>query len=143
MKISDLARKTGLSAHTLRYYERIGLMPEAFKNGSGHREYDQKDLTWIAFLKRLKATGMPLSEMCEYASLRARGEVTNTARQLLLEAHRDKLRAHIAEMQECLTVLDDKIAGYASAEKGQNSNGKSRKSGDRPVRTRIARTSRN
>lgn len=112
MKIGELANRTGLSVDTLRYYERIGLLPRAARAASGHREYAATVLTWIEFLQRLKTTGMPLAGMLEYARLRDRGPETARARRRLLEAHRDRVRAHVAELQSCLTVLDAKIAGY-------------------------------
>ncbi|MGX7742793.1 MerR family transcriptional regulator [Rhodopseudomonas parapalustris] len=114
MKIGDLARRTGLTAHTLRYYERIGLLPRASRDSSGQRDYDASILVWIAFLGRLKTTGMPIRDMLAYARLRARGAATEDARRILLQQHRDKVQAHVAELQACLTVLDTKIAGYAA-----------------------------
>ena len=116
MKIGDLARLTGLSTHTLRYYERIGLLPYADRDRSGQRDYDASILTWIEFLGRLKTTGMPIREMLRYAALREKGGSTESDRRRLLEAHRDKVRARVADLQSCLLVLDSKIAGYAEAE---------------------------
>ena len=116
MKIGDLARRTGMSAHTLRYYERIGLLPYADRDGSGRRDYDASILTWIGFLGRLKATGMPIREMLRYADLRARGAVTGPERRRLLEQHREQVRRRIADCQDCLLVLDSKIAGYAGSD---------------------------
>jgi DNA-binding transcriptional MerR regulator len=114
MKIGDLSRRSGLSAHTLRYYERIGLIPFADRDRSGQRDYDAAILVWIAFLGRLKATGMPLSEMVRYAALRAQGSATDLERQQLLEQHRARVLRHVAAFQDCLLVLDSKIAGYAA-----------------------------
>lgn len=113
MKIGELARRSGLTAHTIRYYERIGLLPPALRDAGGQRAYDQATLTWIGFLQRLKVTGMPLREMRRYADLRAEGPGTEPARQALLEAHRDRVRRDIADRQAALQMLDTKIAGYA------------------------------
>lgn len=113
MKIGDLARRSGLSAHTLRYYERIGLLPYADRDGSGQRDYDISILSWIEFLGRLRTTGMPLREMRRYAALRMGGDTTAQERRELLEAHRERVRSHVADLQACLLVLDTKIAGYA------------------------------
>ncbi|MCA0997658.1 MerR family transcriptional regulator [Alloyangia pacifica] len=115
MKIGDLARRTGLSVDTLRYYEKIGLLPRAARDDGGRRVYDADTLTWVAFLKRLRTTGMPIRDMLRYARLRAEGPATGPDRQALLEEHRAAVRARVAELQSCLTVLDDKIAGYAGA----------------------------
>ncbi|RXT56721.1 MerR family transcriptional regulator [Bosea sp. Tri-44] len=116
MKIGDLARRTGLSAHTIRYYERIGLLPYAPRDPSRQRGYDASILTWIAFLGRLRTTGMPIRDMLRYTQLRERGPDTLDERRIILEAHRTKVRAHLAELQDCLVVLDTKIAGYAGSD---------------------------
>lgn len=112
MKIGDLAKRTGLSAHTLRYYERIGLLPRALRGQSNQREYDESILPWIAFLGRLRTTGMPIREMVRYATLRAKGVTTEAEREELLVQHREHVRARVAELNACLSVLDTKIAGY-------------------------------
>jgi DNA-binding transcriptional MerR regulator len=114
MKIGELAERSGLSAHTIRYYERIGLLPYADRNASRHRDYDPSILVWIAFLGRLKATGMPIREMLQYAALRDQGPETAAQRRAMLESHRDKVRAHVAELHDCLRVLDDKIEAYGN-----------------------------
>ncbi|MEA4837052.1 MAG: MerR family transcriptional regulator [Rhodospirillaceae bacterium] len=113
MKIGDLARRTGLTAHTIRYYERIGLLPYAWRDSSGRRHYDDSALAWIVFLGRLKTTGMPIREMLLYARLREQGPGTGPERRCLLEKQRDRVRAHLAELESCLAVLDIKIADYA------------------------------
>lgn len=113
MKIGELARRTGLSAHTIRYYERIGLLPYADRDRSHQRDYDASILVWIDFLGRLKTTGMPIREMLRYAALREQGDGTAADRRRLLEDHRVRVRAHVADLQACLLVLDAKIAGYA------------------------------
>ncbi|MGV8832041.1 MAG: MerR family transcriptional regulator [Devosia sp.] len=112
MKISELARRTGLSAHTIRYYERIGLMPVAERDGSGHRSYDERILVWLEFLGHLKTTGMPIREMLEYAQLRAAGATTEASRKSMLTAHRQTVRQRMQTLSDCLDVLDAKIAGY-------------------------------
>lgn len=116
MKIGKLAKRSGLSAHTIRYYERIGLLPYADRDQSGQRDYDASILIWIEFLDRLKMTGMPIRDMLRYAALRERGVGTETERSALLEQHRDRVRAKMDQMQACLLVLDTKIAGYAGVE---------------------------
>ncbi|MCD7107739.1 MerR family transcriptional regulator [Rhizobium sp. DKSPLA3] len=122
MKIGELARRSGLSAHTIRYYERIGLLPYADRDGSSQRDYDAGILTWIAFLRRLKATGMPIREMLLYADLRSRGPSTEPERRTLLERHRDRVGQHIADLQANLLVLDTKISGYAGSAQGTDHN---------------------
>jgi DNA-binding transcriptional MerR regulator len=137
MKIGDLARRSGLSAHTLRYYERIGLLPFALRDRGGQRDYDASSLSWIEFLGRLKTTGMPVRERLRYAALRAAGDASQSERRRLLEAHREKVRADIVELQNCLNVLDSKIAGYAPAsQRSQEDDASSKPASQRPLRAR-------
>ncbi len=85
-----MSRETDLSAHTLRYYERIGLLgPIDRGTSSGHRRYASADLAWIEFLERLRATGIPIREKLAFAELRRGGEATAAARRALLEGHLD------------------------------------------------------
>ena len=116
MKIGELARRSGLSAHTIRYYERIGLLPYADRDQSSQRGYDASILIWIEFLGRLRTTGMPIREMLRYAALRERGVSTEMERRELLEQHRERVRTHLAELQASLLALDTKIAGYSGPE---------------------------
>lgn len=112
MKIGELAKRSGLSAHTLRYYERIGLLPFTRRDQSRQRDYDASILVWLEFLGRLKTTGMPIREMLRYAALRERGHETQAERRELLEQHRERIRAQATELANCLLVLDTKIASY-------------------------------
>jgi DNA-binding transcriptional MerR regulator len=127
MRIGELAAISGLSAHTIRYYERIGLMPAASRNGSRHRTYDPQTLVWIEFLGRLKTTGMPLREMLRYAKLRELGAASEAERQALLVTHRNVVRAHVDELMDCLAVLDAKIAGYGDHPNDRQSNDPTRR----------------
>lgn len=141
MKIGELAKRTGLSAHTIRYYERIGLLPYADRDRSSQRDYDASILVWIEFLGRLKTTGMPIRDMLKYAALRERGVATEPERRELLERHRDYVRARIAELQDSLLALDTKIAGYAGSEQRMKDydilpERKRKPSGARQARTR-------
>ncbi|MFE9847257.1 MerR family transcriptional regulator [Streptomyces sp. NPDC005576] len=113
--ISEVAARTGLTAHTLRWYERIGLMPHVDRSQTGQRRFTDKDLDWLAFVGKLRLTGMPVADMVRYAELLREGEHTFDQRQELLEATRRDVRARIAELHDTLTVLDYKIDFYASA----------------------------
>lgn len=115
MKIGELAKRSGLSAHAIRYYEKIGLLPKPARDRAGLRDYDSGILVWIDFLNRLKTTGMPIRDMLRYAKLRERGDGTNAERQELLKRHRESLAARIATLTANLAVIDDKIDGYAKA----------------------------
>lgn len=117
MKIGELARRSGLTTHTIRYYERIGLLPLADRDAGGRRDYDAAMLTWIGFLDRLKTTGMPIRDMLRYAALREAGPDTAPQRRALLQAHRDRVRAHLQDLQSSLLVLDTKIDSYVETEK--------------------------
>jgi len=139
MKIGELAKRSGLSAHTIRYYERIGLLPYAVRDQSRRRDYDTSILTWIEFLGRLKSTGMPIRDMLRYAELREKGG-TEAQRREVLERHRHLIGAHVAELQACLLILDAKIAGYADVEKRMNDyDAKRPEHRFKPARTRQAR----
>ncbi|WP_417277593.1 MerR family transcriptional regulator [Celeribacter sp.] len=140
MQIGELAKRSGLSAHTIRYYERIGLLPYADRDAGGRRDYDEAILVWIAFLDRLKTTGMPIREMLQYAKLRAAGDHTGPARQRILEAHRDRVRAHVRDLQASLLVLDTKIDTYVETEKRTHSHDDTEHSFDgQQTRTRPTR----
>ena len=112
MNVSEFSRLVDLSAHTLRYYEKIGLLKNIQRNSSGHRVYTLKDVTWIEFVKRLKDTAMPLDEILEYAKLRELGPESASQRQALLEQHQQNLREHIEEQQKHLAALEQKISLY-------------------------------
>ena len=112
MTISDAARAAGVSAHTLRYYERAGLLDPIERGESGHRRYRDEDHVRIQFLTKLRATGMPIRRIREYADLVRRGEDTNERRLAMLEAHRDAVRARLAETQQNLDLIEQKIDHY-------------------------------
>jgi DNA-binding transcriptional MerR regulator len=114
MTIAQVAQRTGLSAHTLRYYERAGLMLEPPPRGdNGHRRYTERDTDWIALLTRLRASGMPIAAMRRYAELVRRGQDTYVARKELLEAHRADMIAKIEQLQSDLQIVDYKIDLYS------------------------------
>ncbi|MBN1966874.1 MAG: MerR family transcriptional regulator [Anaerolineae bacterium] len=117
--IQEVANATGLSEHTLRYYERIGLITAIRRAENGHRRYSAGDLGWIDFLKRLRATGMPIEQMKEYAALQRAGEHTLTARLNLLKAHRRAVLEQIAELEENLSVIEYKIDWYSHEQEKQ------------------------
>lgn len=119
MLIGDLAEKSGLSVDTLRYYEKIGLIPKAPRDGGGRRVYDAAMLRWIDFLDRLKATGMGIKDRLRYADLRDKGAASLTPRRQMLECHREKVAEDIARLTEMLGVLDDKIDLYRKMEAGE------------------------
>lgn len=112
MNINAFSTLVDLSPHTLRYYEKIGLLKNIHRTSSGNRTYTSKDLKWITFVKRLKETAMPLEDILKYARLREIGTNTVLQRQKLLEQHQENLKIHIAQQQAHLTALEDKINLY-------------------------------
>lgn len=101
-----------MSAHTLRWYERIGLMPHVDRSHTGQRRFTNRDLDWLAFVGKLRLTGMPVASMVRYAELVRLGEDTVDERAELLERTRRDVRSRIAELQETLALLDHKIELY-------------------------------
>jgi DNA-binding transcriptional MerR regulator len=113
LTIADAAERTGLTAHTLRYYERDGLMLGVNRAGSGHRRYTERDLGWIELITKLRATGMPIREIRRYAQLVRDGANNERERLELLAAHRERVRRSLAEVTEHLAAIDRKIDYYA------------------------------
>ncbi|MEY2227142.1 MULTISPECIES: MerR family transcriptional regulator [Streptomyces] len=111
--ISEVEARTGLTQHTLRWYERIGLMPHVDRSHSGQRRFTDKDLDWLAFVGKLRATGMSVADMVRYAELVREGEHTMDDRRELLERTRREVRSRITELTDALAVLDYKIDMYA------------------------------
>ncbi|HEY0216497.1 MAG TPA: MerR family transcriptional regulator [Cellulomonas sp.] len=113
--IAEAAAATGLTPHTLRYYERDGLLLDAVERASsGHRRYTDTDLGWLVLINRLRSTGMPIREIREFAALVRAGSGTEPQRLVMLQAHRTKVLAELAEVQEHLAALDGKIAHYSA-----------------------------
>jgi len=117
MNIQEFSHITKISAYTIRYYEKIGLLKQVSRNSSGHRCFTQKDITWVEFVKRLKDTGMSLEDIREYADLREEGEHTSTLRMKLLEVHAKKLKEKINLETTHLEKLNEKITYYKNIEK--------------------------
>lgn len=113
--ISEVVALSGLTAHTLRWYERIGLLSHVDRSHTGQRRFTNRDLDWLAFVGKLRLTGMPVADMVRYAELVREGDHTFTERQELLESTRRDVRARIAELQGTLAVLDFKIDFYGGA----------------------------
>ena len=112
MNIAEFARRCGLTPHTLRYYERIGLLGSVTRQANGHRSFGPRDVEWVEFLHRLRSTGMGISEMLRYAELRARGDATLAERQAMLVQHADQLAATLRAQQAHLKAVRQKIAIY-------------------------------
>ncbi|HEY0251962.1 MAG TPA: MerR family transcriptional regulator [Kofleriaceae bacterium] len=115
LSIREVADKTGVTAHTLRYYERIGLILPVTREPSGHRRYDADEVRWVELLKRLHGSGMPIRRMLEFARLKRRGDVAG--RRALLDEHRVDLEARVAELQATLRTVRAKLRVYDLADR--------------------------
>ena len=113
LTIQEVAKATGLTTHTLRYYERIGLIHPINREENTRRCYTPDDLGWIDFLLKLRATGMSIKDMQRYAELQRQGDETLPERVEMLKALRDKVESHIEEMNEHLKLIHYKIDYYS------------------------------
>lgn len=116
MTISEVSKKYGLTQDTLRYYERIGLIPYINRTSSGIRDYTEEACKWIEFIKCMRLAGLPIETLIEYVALDQEGDSTITARKELLVEEREKLIERIKEMQKTLERLNHKINRYEEAE---------------------------
>ena len=112
MTITEVAKLYDLSADTLRYYERIGIIPGVNRNPNGIRNYNEHDCGWVSFAKCMRNAGLPVEVLIEYVTLFQQGNATVDARKEILIEQRDKLVERIADMQETLDRLNYKIENY-------------------------------
>ena len=115
MKISEVSERYDISPDTLRYYERVGLIPTVNRSQSGIRDYNQTDVEWVAFIKCMRRAGLPIEVLTEYIELVQQGDHTNEARKQILINQRDELIRKIEEMQKTLDLLNYKIKVYENA----------------------------
>ena len=115
LTIREAAARSGITVHTLRYYERIGLVQPVARARTGHRRYGDDDLRWLELLKKLHATDMSIRKMLEYARLARRGEPTFAARRALLDAHRCDVEAKLEKLRSTHALIKKKIASYDRA----------------------------
>ncbi|GAA4901427.1 MerR family transcriptional regulator [Actinomycetospora succinea] len=114
MSIAEVAELTGLSAHTLRYYERIGLV-EVPRDAAGRRLYDREAVGRVVFITRLRDSDMPIAAIARYVELVKQGPGTEPERLALLEAHRDDILNRLRDLQGALAVVDYKITTYGGS----------------------------
>jgi len=112
MTISEISKKFDLTPDTLRYYERIGLIPNVGRSSGGIRDYNEEDCRWIEFIKCMRSAGLPVEILIEYVALFQKGDGTIEARKALLIEQRTLLAARVEEMQNTLNRLDIKIERY-------------------------------
>lgn len=121
MNVAEFSKRVGLSPHTVRYYDKIGLLDDVHRQSNGHRFFSEKDVKWVEFVQRLKNTGMPLEKILEYALLRKKGSKTLSQRKDLLAEHSVNLQHQIALQNQHLKKLYEKIELYQSAIEGKTS----------------------
>ena len=119
LSIQQVARETGLSIDTLRYYERIELIEPVRRASSGHRRYTQTDISWITLLICLRKTGMSIAQMVRFARLRRQGPATVTQRRMILEEHQQELEEQMHQLEQCMEALQRKITIYKEQETQQ------------------------
>ena len=112
MTITEVSKKYDITADTLRYYERIGLIPAVNRNASGIRDYTEEDCNWVQFMKCMRGAGLSIEVLIEYITMFQQGNSTIKARKELLIEQRSQLAEKIKEMQMTLERLDKKIDGY-------------------------------
>ncbi len=112
LTIQQAAEQTGLTAHTLRYYERADLIPTVGRAPSGHRRYSEEDLAWIEFVKCLRSTGMPIADVQRYVQLEQRADGGAAERLEIMEVHRNRLRERIEELTGFLERIEGKVDRY-------------------------------
>lgn len=127
LTIREVARQTGLSLHTLRYYERVGLIEGVGRASNSHRRYAHEDIVWLEFLKRLRATGMPIAEMKRFAALRRQGAPSLKQRRQMLVDHHAQVAAQITALQDNLEAIQSKIERLAKQENTKQENTKQEK----------------
>lgn len=115
MKIAEVSAQYGLSSDTLRYYERVGLIPTVNRNESGIRDYNEIDLRRVEFIKCMRSAGLPIEVLIDYVALVQQGDKTIAARKEMLVEQRDLLVARMNEMQKTLDILNYKIEVYENA----------------------------
>jgi DNA-binding transcriptional MerR regulator len=115
MTIAEVSKKYELSIDTLRYYERVGLIPPVRRGKSGVRDYSDKDIEWVGFVKCMRIANIPIEVLIEYVNLFKQGKDTQENRKMILKEQRDQLAERIAGLQEILEKLDFKIANYGTA----------------------------
>jgi DNA-binding transcriptional MerR regulator len=112
LSVAEMSQRSGVSAHTLRYYERAGLIQAIARTVGKQRRYSEADVEWVKFLLRLRETGMPIAQMRQYAEHRAQGTSTVPSRLALLETHQRGLREQIALLRRHERALEAKIVTY-------------------------------
>lgn len=114
MRISEVAQACGLSAHTIRFYEKSGMLPEIARGPDGHRRFAPRHVEWLTLLYWLRETGMPLRQMRRFTALAKAGDAGLSERRRILAEHAETLKAKRTMLEKCENVLAIKIASYGA-----------------------------
>lgn len=114
--IRTMAERCGMTTHTLRYYERVGLIQPVGRARNGHRRYSEADAVWLNFLHCMRATNIPIRDLQRYAALRELGEQTSLERRKILEDHQAVVAEQIQALERAHAILTHKIANYRKIE---------------------------
>lgn len=112
MTIAQVSRRCGVSADTLRYYERMGLLPAIARTPGGIRDYSEDDCSWVDYIKCMRTAGVSVETLAEYVALYRQGDETIAARKQLLLRQRDEIAARIEALTDTLHRLDRKLEDY-------------------------------
>ena len=112
MTIAEVAKRYGITPDTLRYYERIKLLPKIARTAGGIRRYGEEDCRWVEYIKCMRSAGVSVATLVEYVSLFHQGRETIQARKLLLLKQREQIVVRIQELNDVLARLDWKLDGY-------------------------------
>ncbi len=112
MTIAEVSRQYSVPVDTLRYYERIGLLPPVNRSKSGFRDYTESDCQWVSFIKCMRSAGIPVEALIDYVTLFQQGDATREARRQILVEQRELLQARVEEQQRTLDYLSRKIQSY-------------------------------
>jgi len=115
MKIAEVGERYGISLDTLRYYERIGLIPPVHRNEGGIRDYNDLDIRRVEFIKCMRSAGLSIEVLIEYVGLVQQGDHTIGTRKEILKEQRELLVAKMKDLQKTLDILDHKIEVYENA----------------------------
>lgn len=118
MRITEASKACGLSAHTIRFYEKSGMLPEIERGPDGHRRFTPSLVEWLTLLYWLRETGMPLKQMRRFTALAKEGDSGIVERRQILADHAEALKAKRAKLEKCESILALKIASYSSPKDG-------------------------
>ncbi|EMG28645.1 HTH-type transcriptional regulator AdhR [Listeria fleischmannii 1991] len=120
MNIKKVSEITGVSADTIRYYERIGLIAPVRRNQNGVREFDEEDIRWITFSRQMRNAGLSIESLVEYLSLFRQGDETVDARIALIRTQKEELEAKAAELSEAIHRLQFKLDNYGHVQQAES-----------------------